>query len=195
MIYQIFLSVLLASVVYGQTLELQQRGIDESGAIEIAVVAHLQGAKASGISFYVALPAGAFEVIRADRPYLQGPLLSPAMEFISEIMPEAKALGAPQGMVLLPYAAVRGPGADRGRAGEGVVARFALRPLGTGPRSVYLINTPIYETKLVLDDGVGEQVFQDLAHIELEVPGPEREKPAGGGLRSWGRVKIDTTNP
>jgi len=70
-------------------------------------------------------------------------------------------------MVILPYAAVRGAGADRGRTGKGVVARFSLRPLAPGPQWLRLISTPIYGSKIVLHDGVGDQVFQNLVDIEL----------------------------
>ena len=194
MILQILLSMLVAGVVSAQTLSLHQSGTGESGEVEIAVVADFDGAMATGISFYVAIPKGAFEILGADRPFIQGPLLAPAVEFLNEVMPTAKAIGAPEGMVLLPYAAVRGQGVDRGRSGRGVVARFSLRALRPEPQLVRLISTPIYESKLVLDDGIGEQVFQHLLDIELGVSGLQREKPADG-YNSWGRVKAGAIAP
>ena len=110
MILQILLSLSIAGVLSAQTLALDQTGLSDSGEIEISVVAQLNGAMASGISFYVALPEGVFEVLGVDRPYVQGPLLAPAVEFINKAMPLAESIGAPEGMVILPYAAVRGAG-------------------------------------------------------------------------------------
>ena len=138
MILQILLSLSIAGVLSAQTLALHQTGLSDSGEIEISVVAQLNGAMASGISFYVALPEGVFDVLGVDRPYVQGPLLAPAVEFINKTMPLAESIGAPQGMVILPYAAVRGAGADRGRTGKGVVARFSVRPAGPGAPMVAL---------------------------------------------------------
>ncbi len=196
MIPQILLSLSIAAgVLSAQTLALHQTGLSDSGEIEISVVAQLNGAMASGISFYVALPEEVFEVLGVDRPYVQGPLFAPAVEFINKAMPLAESIGAPEGMVILPYAAVRGAGADRGRTGKGVVARFSLRPLALGPQWLRLISTPIYESKIVLHDGVGEQVFQNLVDIELGGSGTEREKRAGDGRRSWAEVKAGLLTP
>jgi len=189
------LSILWTGTACAQTLELRQIGIGASGEIEIAVVAELADARASGISFYVAIPESAFAVVDAERPFAQGPLMAPAVEFANETMPRAEAIGAPVGMVLLPYAAVRGPGAERGRTGVGEVAHFALRPLRAGPLAVLLISTPIYEAKLVLDDGVGERAFEKLGGLVLNATGLEREKPAGGGQHSWAAIKMGVAAP
>jgi len=194
MIFQMLLSMCVVSAAVAQSLSLQQSTVGETDEIEISVLAQLDGIRASGVSFYVALPIGAFEVLRPERPFVQGPLLAPAVEFINEIMPTAEAIGVPADVVLLPYAAVRGAGADRGRTGEGIVARFSLRPLRAGASVVRLISTPIYEAKLVLDDGIGERVFQDLVDIELGVGGAERDKPVAGGNPSWGQVKANGRN-
>ena len=79
MILQILLSLSIAAgVLSAQTLALHQTGLSDSGEIEISVVAQLNGAMASGISFYVALPEEVFEVLGVDRPYVQGPLFAPA---------------------------------------------------------------------------------------------------------------------
>lgn len=195
MVYLIILSMLSTGAVCAQTLELRQIGVSASGEVEIAVVAELADARASGVSFYVAIPEGAFEVVGAERPFAQGPLMAPAVEFANETMPREEAIGAPDGMVLLPYAAVRGPGAERGRTGQGEVARFALRPLRAGPLAVLLISTPIYETKLVLDDGVGERAFETLGGLVLNASGLESEKPAGGGQHSWAAIKAVVATP
>ena len=76
-----------------------------------------------------------------------------------------------------------------------MVARFSLRPLAPGPQWLRLISTPIYESKIVLHDGVGEQVFQNLVDIELVGSGTEREKRAGDGRRSWAEVKAGLLTP
>lgn len=211
MVYTVLLALLVAGAVRAQTLELRQVGAADTGAIEIAVIAELADTRASGISFYVAIPEDAFAVIGAERPFAQGPLLAPAVEFLNETM--AGAIGAPEGMVLLPYAAVRGPGAERGRTGAGEVARFALRPLRSGPLAISLISTAIYEAKLVLDDGVGERLFAGLGRLEWHAggrepgqsspvdlsnapaPGSLREKSAAGRWQSWAEIKVGVTAP
>lgn len=119
MVYLIILSMLSTGAVCAQTLELRQIGVSASGEVEIAVVAELADARASGVSFYVAIPEGAFEVVGAERPFAQGPLMAPAVEFANETMPREEAIGAPDGMVLLPYAAVRGPRCRAGSHGAG----------------------------------------------------------------------------
>ena len=113
MVYTVLLALLVAGAVRAQTLELRQVGAANTGAIEIAVIAELADTRASGISFCVAIPEDAFAVIGTEQPFAEGPLLASAVEFLNETM--AGAIGAPEGMVLLPYAAVRGPGAERGR--------------------------------------------------------------------------------
>ena len=73
-------------------------------------------------------------MLGVDRPYVQGPLLAPAVEFINKAMPLAESIGAPEGMVILPYAAVRGAGADRGRTGQPKVTTGSacLQPIAAG---------------------------------------------------------------
>ena len=209
MVYTVLLALLFADDARAQTLELRQVDVADTGTIEISVIAELADARASGISFYVAIPEDAFAVVEAERPFAQGPLLAPAMEFLNETM--VGAIGAPEGMVLLPYSAVCGPGAERGRTGSGEIARFALRPLRSGPLAISLISTPIYEAKMVLDDGVREQFFAGLGILEWQdsgrgrgkyspvdisntpVPGSLREKSAGGLQQSWAEIKASIT--
>jgi len=189
MVYLVLLLVVWQGPGDAQTLELHQVGRGELGEVDIAVVADLGEARASGISFYVAIPESAFAVLGSERPFAQGPLLAPAMEFANTTMFSTEGLGGPAGMVLLPYAAVRGPGADRGRSGRGIAARFTLLPLGSEPSWVRLISTPIYESKLVLDDGLGEEPFRVLGDIELTGSNVQRSKNAPAGQRTWGRIK------
>ena len=65
-------------------------------------------------------------MIGAERPFAQGPLLAPAVEFLNETM--AGAIGAPAGLVLLPYAAVRGPGRSASEGGRPKRGRGAVAP-------------------------------------------------------------------
>jgi len=195
MVYLVLLLLIWQGTGDAQTLELHQVGRGELGEVDIAVVADLGDARVSGISFYVAMPEGAFAVLGSERPFSQGPLLAPAMEFANTTMSSTEALGGPVGMVLLPYAAVRGPGADRGRSGRGIAARFTLLPLGSGPSWVRLISTPIYEAKLVLDDGLGEEPFRVLGDIELAGSKVQRSKSAPDGQRTWGRIKTIIAAP
>ena len=190
---------------------MRQVDVSDTSAIEIAIIAELADARASGISFYVAIPEDAFAVVGAVRPFAQGPLLAPVVDFLNETM--AGPVGAPEGMVLLSYAAVYGPGAKRGRTGAGEIARFALLPLRSGPLAISLISTPIYESKLVLDDDVGERLFAGLDSLEWQdsdrgldksspvdlsntpTSGSLRKKSAGGMRQSWAEIKVSVTAP
>ena len=195
MVYLVLLLVVWQGTGDAQTLELHPIDRGELGEVDIAVVADLGEARASGISFYVAIPEGAFAVLGSERPFAQGPLLAPAMEFANTTIFSTEALGGPAGTGLLPYAAVRGPGAARGRSGRGIAARFTLIPVGSEPSCVRLISTPIYESKLVLEDGLGEEPFRFLGEIELTGPNVQRSKSVPDVQRTWGRIKTIIAAP
>ncbi len=203
MVYGILLSWLVSCSLLGaQTLELRAEGrqpLKESGAGRVVAVdrgepfvlsirADLSALRAAGIGFYLALPAGFFAV-EGERPFVQGGLFAGAVEFANEIMPQKKAVGIPADIVLLPYAAVMGPGSERGRAGSGEVARLLLRPLRSGTADIAFVHSPIYPGKLVAEDGVGEYFFSAMEGLKILVRADHSGKAAAEGDEGWAAIK------
>jgi len=194
--------LLSCSLLTAQTLELRAEGghaqeraagrvvvMDIGDELVLSVRADLAAVRAAGFSFYLGLPAGFF-AIASERPFVQGPLFFGAVEFANEIMPPAKAVGIAADMSLLPYAAVMGPGSERGRTGSGEVVRILLRPLHSGTVDITFVDSPIYTGKLVAEDGVGEYFFRSMDGLTVQVRADHSSgKAAAEGDEGWAAIK------
>lgn len=154
----------------------------------LSVRANLAAVRAAGISFYLALPAGFF-ALDYERPFVQGALFAGAVEFANEIMAPEKAVGIAADTALLSYAAVMGPGEDRGRVGSGEVVRLALRSLRSGTVDIAFLNSAIYAGKLVAEDGVGEHFFRAVDGLKVQVRVDQSGKAAAERGEGWAIIK------
>jgi len=195
------ISLLFCSLLSAQTLELRigsdpafregERQVIETEMgeeISVSIWADLAAVRASGISFFLALPTGFFAVAE-ERPFVQGALFAGAIEFANEVMPQHEAIGVSTDIELLPYAAVVGPGNKRGREGRGQVARLLLRPRRSGRARIAFAHSPIYQGKLVVDDGVGERFFYAMEGLDIEVRDHRSDKAAADDGGSWAALK------
>ena len=169
--------------------------------LAIDVIANLSNLSVSGAQLFIGIPDGPFEIVAERtspqediRPFRQGPLLDGAMEFSNELMPGDEVPDLFDDLQLLTYAAVLGPGKNRGRTGSGTVATFHL--LCTHPATaarVHIAGNPIYQTFLVLDDGYGERAFQTTQDLEITVEPPTQSTPSPSkpaeGNPTWGALK------
>jgi hypothetical protein len=170
--------------------------------LAIDIRADFSNLSISGAQLYLGIPAGPFEIVAASvssqdeiRPFSQGPLLNGAMEFSNQLMPSDQIPDLFNHLHLLSYAAVLGPGKNRGRSGSGIMATFHLRcTQAAAATQIHIAGNPYYETFLVLDDGYGERLFQSTQGLEITVQSPDQftpdapAKPAEPS-RTWGQVK------
>jgi hypothetical protein len=163
--------------------------------LAVDVVADLGGLSASGAALFIGIPDDIFKVINSGasqtqelRPFRQGPFFHGAVEFSNDLTPREEVPDFVGDLQLLSYAALFGPGQDRGRSGAGVVATFHLlcvRPVAAAP--VHIAHNPVHETRLVLADGHGERFFRSVQGLEIAVePAPSRKE---GSDQTWGRLK------
>lgn len=183
-----------------QTLRLAEQGTGATDVkasvadtLAIEVRADLDRSEASGLSFFVTVPDGPFEVVDRTRdisseiqPFSLGPLFEGAVEAANSVSHGADIGGRVADQQILSYSIVLGPGPDRARAGSGVVATFALRCRQPVPRTTIAIHSsPILETRLVLADGATERRFAAMQGIEITVGDPTLLEHR----ESWGGIK------
>ena len=194
-----------ASDIGAQVLYLAER---ETGETEITaqlgdtlafeVRADLGRYAASRLSFFIRLPVGSFEIVDRGtsddpeiQPFVAGALFADAIEVVNSLMPYDDMRGVHEGWQLIHYAAVLGPGRDRSTTGSGVVASFGVRcsELIAGTR-IGLYSSPIYESRLVLSDGLTERLLYRDVDLEIIVdPSTMIES------MSWGSTKQIIRSP
>ena len=144
--------------------------------VTVEVLADLGDVAASGISVFITIPAGDFVVVdqrpvdvAADadpsdqanvgtQPFTTGPLFEGAAE-MRNLLNSTDELEA-DGLRLIEYQVVFGPGDDRSTSGTGVVATFQLLPIRAVENSaVSVVDNPLYETRVILGAG-GERRFE-----------------------------------
>ena len=140
--------------------------------VEIEIRADLSGHAATGLSFYVKLPAGPFAIIdqgghamEGVRPWLPGSLFAGAMETENCLV-----IGREAGLnqQLLAYSLILGPGKSRSRSGKSVVGRFQFmskEPIDNARIEVF--SNPVHDSFLVLEDGLTERRFRGLQDLEV----------------------------
>ena len=166
----------------------------ETGAIiEIEVLADLGRFSASGISFFISIPHGPFQVIDNGleempgvQPFQQGPMFEGGMEAGNDLISAESMPSLFQDRQILEYSTVLGPGGDRGRQGTGVVAAFKLLCINPVANSEILINSsPIHETRLVLADGQTERRFRGVQGLMITAEPPSTLVE----FDTWGQIK------
>ena len=144
--------------------------------LNIAIVAQLGRLPAAGFSLYITVPESPFEMIDQDpgddgelAPFRPGPLFAGAVEVTNCLLSREYKVGVPADRRLLHYTAVLGPGSQRSRSGEGVVAVFSVlcREL-VGLSNIAIHSSPIHETRMVMNDGA-ERLFHHGDGISVTV--------------------------
>jgi hypothetical protein len=146
--------------------------------IEIAVDAQLGRFSASGVSLYIGLPHGAFEVVhsgfqdaRGVVPFRPGYLFADAAIVANQVLPANP--GLPHNLDIIQYVAVTGPGKNRGRTGSGILATFELRCTGAiSGGKINVFSNPVFESRLVsaTDNSerpffIGENLIVDVGRV------------------------------
>ncbi len=184
------------TAVEAQTLELRAHkttpgsvtaGIGDT--VQIDVIARLDHLDVSGIDLHLSLPKNAFDVVDQGRqsgvqPFAKGSLFSHVVEAYNGLndVPD----DADGGRLHLRYAALTSLGEERAASGGGVVASFDLVVLGMNHAQVWIEDTPILNTRLVLPDGTTERRFVSLSGIEVSTD----RFPTAVEERSWADVKV-----
>ena len=196
--------VLSSAGAWSQTLQLfeSNTGAAEVEAqigdvIEIEVMANLGRFAASGVALYVSVPH-AFQIVDTHpddandmRPFHQGALFAGATEAGNVLLSAEETQGMENDKYMLSYAAVVGPGEDRARTGQGVVACFKVLCLeATEQAPIGITSNPILETRLVLADGWTEQRFTVVKGLDISVQDQDTSVEPD---QSWGRIKADFT--
>ena len=144
--------------------------------LDIAIVAEFGRLPAAGLSLYVTVPEGPFEMVDQGSgdngelvPFRPGPLFAGAVEVTNCLLSYERKVGVPADRRLLHYTAVLGPGSQRSRSGEGVVAVFSVlcREL-VGLSNIAIHSSPIHETRMVMNDGA-ERLFHHGDGISVTV--------------------------
>ena len=133
--------------------------------IEIAVNARWGRFSASGVSLYVGLPHGAFEVVHSGSqntedvtPFRPGRLFEDAAIVANRVM--ASNPGLPDNLDVIQYVAVTGPGENRARTGSGTLATFKLRCTGAiSEGKINVFSNPVFESRLVSATDNSERPF------------------------------------
>jgi hypothetical protein len=162
--------------------------------IEIEVQADLGRFSATGVSFFINIPHGTFQVIDSSvearpgiQPFVQGPLFEGGMEAGNALVAKEHMPNMLRDQQMLQYSIILGPGTDRGRRGSGVVALLKLRCNQPALHcEIGIASSPIHETRLVLDDGYTERRFLSMQGMEVTAETPStlvKEKD------TWGQIK------
>ena len=176
-----------------QTLQLRERGTNSQNVsvqvgqiITIEIVAELSGVEAAGMSVFVTVPDGAFQVVDQRptttgddgqpgiQPFIAGPLFAGAGEQANELIPESESIAGSFEGQQLEYGVVVGGGGNRVRTGAGVVATFQLvcvQPIDFG--QIQVNDNAVLETRLVLSDGISEKRFITVQGMQISVRGLE----------------------
>jgi len=176
-----------------QTLQLRERGTNSQNVsvqvgqiITIEIVAELSGVEAAGMSVFVTVPDGAFQVVDQRptttddagqpgiQPFIAGPLFAGAGEQANELIPESESIASSFEGQQLEYGVVVGGGGNRVRTGAGVVATFELvcvQPIDFG--QIQVNDNAVLETRLVLSDGISEKRFITVQGMQISVRGLE----------------------
>ena len=186
--------------VRGQTLSLSERATGATSvtaevgeAVEIAVLADLGRFSAAGVSLYIRVPTESCSVVDRDKdghsgvqPFRPGSLFSGGMEAENELLTAAVLPSLLPDQQMLVYSVVLGPGNDRSRRGEGLVATFALRlTAAVEELQIAVESPPIHDTRLVLDDGRSERRFTMTSPMSVTAMIPTAVEVPG----SWAAVK------
>lgn len=208
--YRLFFLFALALIGFyatsaAQVLYLEESESDESAievavgdVVEVEVHADLGRFSASGITFFVSIPCGPFEVVdygdharEGVRPFEPGGLFQGSIEAGNTLVYGDEVPDLSEDQLMLSYAAILGPGARRGRTGSGVVARFELLCLEPVHHArIAIKSSPIRETRLVLDDGFTERPFSAVQGLEITVG----TSTVIDGKNSWGEIKAEFTD-
>ncbi len=184
-------ALLLSQHVTGETVI--EAGVGDT--LDIAIQAEFGRLPATGFSLYVTVPEGPFDLIVENRtdgtlaPFRTGPFFQDAVEVTNCLLPNGQKQGVPANQRLLHYTAVLGPGTQRSRSGEGIVAIFSVLCRETASSSqIEIFSSPVHETQMVMDDGSQRLLLHDDGvHIQVDVDTATR------GL-SWGLVKKEESS-
>ena len=180
-------ALLLSEIISGET----QIEAAIGDTLNIAIVAELGRLPAAGFSLYVTVPDDPFEMIdqlAGDggevAPFRAGPLFADAVEVANCLLSREQIVGVPADRRLLHYTAVLGPGGQRSRSGEGVVALFSLlcREV-VGSSRIGIFSSPVHETQMVMNDGAERLLHHDDG-ISVTV-----DVDTSVGSATWGLVK------
>ena len=161
---------------YGTGETLIEAGIGDT--LDIEILAKFGRLSATGFSLYVTVPEGPFELIDQGRgidgnlaPFRPGPSFADALEVTNCLLPYEQKVGVPQNRRLLHYTAVQGPGAQRARSGDVIVAMFSVlcRRVASGS-PIGIFSSPVHETQMVMSDGSQRLLLHDDGiHVNIDV--------------------------
>ena len=163
--------------------------------LNIVVNADLGRYSASGLNFYIELPAHGFELLDRSpsdlgmQPFMPGALFGDALEVVNCVLPITQA-PVPENRQLIHYAMLLGPGQNRSTTGSGIAASFSVVcvELVSGAK-VGLFTSPVFETRMVLSDGRTEkQLYRDV-DLDISVSLFTTVE-----LTPWGRIKENGRN-
>jgi hypothetical protein len=164
--------------LYQQGSQSNRIAVGVGDQVNIEVFADLKGVESAGISFYISVPADAFQVVDQEptnvgvQPFVRGSLFSGATPGPNLLLPETDPAAQTFVGQQLEYSMILGGGADRVRTGAGVVATFSLtcvKPIENG--RITIDDNAVRETRLVLSDGINEKRFQTTMGMEISVTG------------------------
>ena len=184
-------ALLLSDFATGKTII--EAGIGDT--LDIAILAELGRLPAAGLSLYVAVPEGPFEIIDQNpidgtlAPFRSGPLFAGGVEITNCLLPLDPKVGAPANQRLLHYTTVLGPGTQRSRSGEGLVALFSVicrESVSDSQNGIF--SSPIHETQMVMSDGSERLLLHDRGisisvDIDIDTAVPSV---------TWGQVKEES---
>ena len=166
--------------------------------LDIEVRADLGRYAAAGLVFFVQFPVEPFDIIARGgldengvRPFVIGPLFDEAIEVANCVLPYSSSSVLPEGLRLMHFAAIMGPGDSRSKTGSGVVATFSVRCTQVTPATrIGLYSSPINETGMVLADGRTERPLYRDVDLEIAVSLSTAVEPT-----PWGQIKAATKAP
>lgn len=177
------LLLLAALPAAAQSVRLVQSGTDGDHitarlgeVISVDAVVDLGSLRATGLSLFLSLPEGPFQVIDVSaaagtQPFAVGPLFEGAIVVANDAVPAADVPDVFTGLRLLDFAAVTRVGDNRERSGSGVVATFQLRCIAeVGGAQLSVDVNPVRPSLVTLADG-SEATFRGAAGVVVQVAG------------------------
>lgn len=190
------LCCLMAGPVLPQVAQLSEHVTGErkieaalGDTIQIDLSIDLAAYRASGVTVYMRVPAEGFRVLDsggAGAPFLPGDLFSDGLVVRNQdVTPTEQA----QPYRLLEFSTLLGPGSARDRRGSGSVAcvRVVCEKQTSG--EFLVLHTPVYESRIVLQDGRSERPLYLGPPVEIHV-----DVDTGVEALGWGQVKTESAN-